>query len=287
MMWAHMMTARGFVRRRPWSLLARVIVIALLAVFCASVVTVLFEIERDISRTAESIVVDVVLPDSLAQSDLDDLMLSLRRRPDVGKYELMTPERVWAEFQSEIGVSSSGLSEIAAMPHILRVNLKADFVTTQHARDFAASVRRRHQGAVDDVILPMNAVVDVERRRSDLMSVTWIARAVLAALCLLFVLISTGRLDAARRVKLSAVLGPAPAWFGTGPMLAMMLADLVGGLIAVGAVFFIAPSVKLMYSWIHPERALMLSGLTIAIVVAASMLVRLVQNLWPLKMSRG
>ena len=281
MMWIHLVTARAFLRRHPWAALTRTVVITVLALVCGGMATVLSEIDRDISRTAESIVVDIVLPDSVAQSDVEDLMLWIGRHPHVRRAEVIEPDRVWAEFQSEIGVSSSGLSEIAAMPHLVRVGFKAQHAASRLVRDFAASVQGRHPAAVQDVVLPSSAFTDVERRRADLISASWIASAIVAVLVLLAVLLTVRRNDATHSARLSNVLGPAPRWFGTGAMLAAILTDVLGGVIAVAVLFIVAPFAHTSLPWISADRALNVSVMTIAAVLVVALVVRLLSNAWP------
>lgn len=286
-MWVHLLTARAFVRNRAWPLVASVMAVAIVGLLGAAAALVLGEVDRDIRRTAESIVLDVVVRDSADQQRLDELRRSVLRRPDVHRARVMMPEEVWSQFQSEIGVQSEGLADIAAMPQLLRVSLKAGSMSRRHVVELVSRLQSSFDDVVENVIVPQDAITDVERRRQDFTVAAWWLFGLLAAVCLLTGLV-TGRMMRPPGVaERASALGRTQHWLRGGRLLAMITADAVGGLVGIGCVFVLAPWLTASFTWIDVRHVPPVSAAAIGASTGLVVLLRMVLFLWPQSRQRG
>lgn len=281
-MWMHLIVARAFVRNHVWMLVATTLSSAIVGLLCASAFVVLNEVEQDIRNSSESIILDVVLRDSADALSVDELFMSMRRRPDVRVVEMMAPEQVWRQFQFDIGVRSEGLSEIAAMPYVVRLGLEADFVTSQHVAELSSSVRRRFANVVEAVVLPQDAIESAEKRRYDFVTVRGAMMSVLGVLCVLLSVMLGRSLRSSRHDDLSEVLGRSVGWLRFGRLAASLVIVVFGGLLAMTAVALAAPALKTPYPWIDQKQMLTGSataiGATITIILASHSLQALVPS---------
>lgn len=286
-MWVHLLTARAFVRNRAWPLVASVMAVAIVGLLGAAAALVLGEVDRDIRRTTESIVLDVVVRDSADQQRLDELRRSVLRRPDVHLARVMMPEEVWSQFQSEIGVQSEGLADIAAMPQLLRVSIKAGSMSRRHVVELVSRLQSSFDDVVENVIVPQDAITDVERRRQDFTVAAWSLVGLLAAVCLLTGLV-TGRMMRPPGVaERASALGRTQLWLRAGRLLAMITADAVGGLVGIGCVFMLAPLLTASFAWIDVRHAPAVSAAAIGASTGLVVLLRMVLFLWPQSRQRG
>lgn len=286
-MWVHLLTARAFVRNRAWPLVASVMAVAIVGLLGAAAALVLGEVDRDIRRTTESIVLDVVVRDSADQQRLDELRRSVLRRPDVHLARVMMPEEVWSQFQSEIGVQSEGLADIAAMPQLLRVSIKAGSMSRRHVVELVSRLQSSFDDVVENVIVPQDAITDVERRRQDFTVAAWSLVGLLAAVCLLTGLV-TGRMMRPPGVaERASALGRTQLWLRAGRLLAMITADAVGGLVGIGCVFMLAPLLTASFAWIDVRHVPAVSAAAIGASTGLVVLLRMVLFLWPQSRQRG
>jgi hypothetical protein len=286
-MWIHLLTARAFVRNRAWQLAASVLAVAIVGLLSVTAALVLGEVDRDIRRTAESIVLDVVVRDSADQQRLDELRRSVLRRPEVHRARVMMPEEVWSQFQSEIGVQSEGLADIAAMPQLLRVRLTAGSMSRRQIVVLVSRLQSSFDDVVENVIVPYDAITDVERRRQDFTVAAWSLFGLLACACLLTGLV-TGRMMRLPGVaERAAVLGRTQLWLRGGQLLTMVAADAVGGLVCIGCVFMLAPWLHTNFVWIDPHHVPAASAAAIGASTGLFVLLRIVHSLWPQSRQRG
>lgn len=286
-MWIQLLTARAFVRDRAWQIVASVLAIASVGMLSVAAALVLGEVDRDIRRTAESIVLDVVVRDSADQQRLDEMRRSVLRRQDVHRARVMMPEEVWSQFQSEIGVQSEGLAEIAAMPQLLRIRLKAGFLNRGHVLELVSRLRTSFDDVVENVIVPQDAITDIERRRQDFTSAAWSLIGLLACVCLLTGLV-TGRMMRPPGVaERAVVLGRTQLWLRGGRLVTMIAADALGALLCVGCVFMLAPWLHASFAWIDPRHIPATSVTAIGASTCLVVLLHVVLSLWPQSRQRG
>lgn len=232
MMWTHILMARGFFRHHWMLWTVHVLLVAGLATVCG--VFTVSKYRSDCSHTisAEALSIDVILRDSASSEQIAELTTMLNRRPDVLTSVHLRRQDVWRIFQSEIGVQSEGMADIAALPEVVRVHFRSDYVTVQHVNDVAGSLRRRMTDRIETVMIPTQAIIEHEHLGMEAQN-NWIY---LAAVGILFVVSSavvTGRKFRVRSHKAIALrLGRSVAWLRIGPFLMLTIGTFVGVLLA-------------------------------------------------------
>ncbi len=286
-MWIQLLTARAFVRNRAWPLAASVLSIAIVGLLSAAAALVLREVDRDIRRTAENIVLDVVMRDSADQQRIDELRRSVLRHQDVHLARVMMPEEVWSQFQSEIGVQSEGLAEIAAMPQLLRISLTAGSLSRRHVVGLVSRLQTSFDDVVENVIVPQDAITDVERRRQDFSVAAWALVGLLAGVSLLTGLV-TGRMMRPPGVAERAmVLGRTQFWLRGGRLVTMIAVDALAYLLCIGCVYVLAPWLHKNFAWIDPRHVPATSAAAIGVSTCLVVVLHVVLSLWPQSRQRG
>lgn len=231
-MWAHMIMARGFLRRNwlGWTLQ---VALSCAAVFiCAIGMTLLQGVDRDLGRSAEGLSIDVLLADPLTGDRINELVRQLARRPDVCRIVHLDRDEVWQSFQSDIGVRSEGMADVAALPQVARLHLKSDYVTLRHASEMARSLRRQLPADITSIIMPSEAIADIEQRRADLYSGQIAFICIAAAICLA-IAVGNARWVARRSAgPLARRLGRMPSWLRLGPTMVVVVGLVLAGLLA-------------------------------------------------------
>lgn len=240
-MWVHLMLARGFVRRHMplWSF--HVVMVAALAFATFMGVAGGLSLLHKSSFEAESISIDIVIRDGVSSDQIGELASLLNRRPDVHSSTHLDRQSVWQIFQSEIGVESEGMAEIAALPEIVRVHFRSRFVTNQYIEDVARSLKRRMPDRIETVMVPSLAINEVALERMKLENYLFLA-AVVGVLFVISLALLTG---SGMRLRVQAAVasrvGRTSSWMRLGPFLGITVGTFVGVLLACVCVWLVAP----------------------------------------------
>lgn len=249
-MWVHIMLARGFLRRHwiGWS--TYVLLISATVLFSAIGLSIVQGVKRDIARSSEEISIDIVMRDTSAGEAATELAEQLSRRPDVLRIVPMDREAVWQSFQSDVGVRSEGMADVAALPHVVRLMLRDEFVTSRHVSETVRGLRTRLADGIETVIVPQVAVAEIEQRRNDCATISVLLISLAAAVVLSLSLGAARWLRSDATPECSRRLGRSAAWLGIGPVIVMVLGVVLGGIIAEICVVMLAPWLSLTYPWL-------------------------------------
>ncbi|MBU3678840.1 MAG: hypothetical protein FGM32_04435 [Candidatus Kapabacteria bacterium] len=240
-MWVHLIMARGFVRRRLplWTL--HVILVAAIASTCCLGALLLWDADFKIGEKSEGFSIDIVLRERVSGEQTFDLVSMLNRRPDVHSCNHLDRQNVWRIFQSEIGVESEGMAEIAALPEVIRIHFRREFVTNQHIHDVARSLKRRMPDRIESVMVPTLAINDVERERRQLENNLFFV-AISGVLFVIILALVTGRsIRIHGQAAIASRAGRAARWMRLGPFLGMTAGTVIGLFLTCVGVLLIAP----------------------------------------------
>ena len=287
MLWPQMILARGFLRLHWRGLTLQLVVTAIVVLVCSVSMAVVQGVDRDLARAAEELSLDIVLLDSVPVDRTDEMLRQLSRRPDVNRVSHLDRESVWQRFQSDIGVRSEGMAEVAALPEVVRLRLGNEYVSVHHASELARGLHRHFGSEIETVIMPSEAIAVIEQRRTDMNAVRttllWLAVALNLALSL-----GTARWIVTRSASpVSLRLGRTAHWARLGPTIVVMISTVVAGLIAQLAGILLAPRLSTTYTWLS-EPFLGRTFLQVPIVLTCAMIVQiLLLMLVPSRKARG
>lgn len=287
MLWPQMILARGFLRLHWRGLTLQLVVTAIVVLVCSVSMAVVQGVDRDLARAAEELSLDIVLLDSVPVDRTDEMLRQLSRRPDVNRVSHLDRESVWQRFQSDIGVRSEGMAEVAALPEVVRLRLGNEYVSVHHASELARGLHRHFGSEIETVIMPSEAISGIEQRRTDMNAVRttllWLAVALNLALSL-----GTARWIVTRSaIPVSLRLGRTAHWARLGPTIVVMISTVVAGLIAQLAGILLAPRLSTTYTWLS-EPFLGRTFLQVPIVLTCAMIVQiLLLMLVPSRKARG
>jgi hypothetical protein len=89
-------------------------------------------------------------------------------------------------FQQELGVQSSGLTDVASMPNVIQVQLVGSWASAQRAKAVQNHVYAVHQGVVERVLIPRQAFQEIDAKRDNVL----LARTIGAPLLLLLAFVA-------------------------------------------------------------------------------------------------
>ena len=260
-MWIHLLIVRRAIARSPlvWSLR-----------FFATVLLVLLVISAwwtgtsrvaDLERQASQLALDVILmpdvdPDAgsvPAQECRDDL----RRRPEVASANLLGKHAVWRLFQYELGMWPGGLTDVATMPAVVKVQLRPQYATLKHARNIRSFLLSNHHDVIDRVLIPELAFRELELLSAQTRMIrSWTT--MFAGLLLCVGLAMTAQ---AMRLKvlippLHAVLGKGPHWGLTSVITCMALLLVSACAVALGCIHLLSSHIQMHVPWLCSAYAM-------------------------------
>lgn len=248
-MWIHLVTARGFLRRH-WPLLTlHVFVAAVLSLSCGVGMAVIAGVDRDLALQTEDVSVDIVLRESVSEDQIADVASVLRRRPDIIQCVHLDRQDVWRIFQSDIGVESEGMAEIAALPQVIRLRFRNEFGTGRHVSDVVRSLRRRMPDHIETVMVPTQTIVDLERQRADLRVSTAALGTLGVLLIVMWSIMMGNRLRSRNHIDVAKRTWRSPGWLRIGPLVGITLGTCAGCILACSGAVLLAPRLSDSYSW--------------------------------------
>lgn len=267
MMWSHILMARGFFRRHWMLWTVHVLLVAGLAFVCGVFTVSKYRSDSGHTVSAEELSIDVIIRDSASSEQIAELTTMLNRRPDVRTSVHLRRQDVWRIFQSEIGVQSEGMADIAALPEVVRVHFRSEYVTLQHVNDVAGSLRRRMTDRIETVLIPTQAIVEHEHGAIETRNY-WIYVAAIGILLVVGSAVVTGRKFRVRSHESIALrLGRSSAWFRIGPFLMLTIGTVAGVLLASTGAWFRA-------DWLAADNS---TGRMLLAMATTGMLMVLVQ----------
>lgn len=267
MMWSHILMARGFFRRHWMLWTVHVLLVAGLAFVCGVFTVSKYRSDSGRTVSAEELSIDVIIRDSASSEQIAELTTMLNRRPDVRTSVHLRRQDVWRIFQSEIGVQSEGMADIAALPEVVRVHFRSEYVTLQHVNDVAGSLRRRMTDRIETVLIPTQAIVEHEQLAQEARNY-WMYVAAIGILLVVGSAVVTGRKFRVRSHESIALrLGRSSAWFRIGPFLMLTIGTVAGVLLASTGAWFHA-------DWLAADNS---TGRMLLAMATTGMLMVLVQ----------
>lgn len=287
MLWLHAIVARGFLRRRFRILLTYIMVLVTVSLVFSVGHALIHEVDHDLSRTAEQLAFDIVIPDAETDAEIEELASVISRRPDVLTSNVLDREAVWMMFQSEIGVQSEGMAEVAALPRIIRMHLRAEYVTGQHVLSVVRGLQRGYAGDIETVLVPKASVLDVEKQRSDLQM---LMRGILGFALAVFLAISfvVGRsIRRPVRAQLATMHGSTSTFLLRGPFGVLLMASLLSLGLSLSGSMLVTPWLSQTFNWVRGDVVQQLMTQTALASIGVAMLVHVVMAYWPLSSSRS
>jgi cell division protein FtsX len=235
MIWPHVIMARGFLRRHwpLWTL--HVLLVSGLAF--ASIVTAVNAVRTctKIDEVAQEVAIDIAVRDGVSSEQIDELTAMLRRRPDVVQSIHLDRQKVWQMFQSEMGLdfdsTADGMADIAALPEVVRVHFRSEYVKTLHVHDVVHLLHRRMQDRIEQVLIPGQAISNVELDKAKFYDDV-VRIAVIGLLLAVVLAVSIGRIIRAHNHRAIATrIGRTAVWLRLGPFAGLTLGTVVGALL--------------------------------------------------------
>lgn len=268
MFWTHVILARGFLRRHWVPTVVHISMVAGLALLCGVFAVSNYRADRGHALTAESLSIDIIIRNGVASEQITELTTILNRRPDVLRGLHLRRHDVWRIFQSEIGVQSEGMADIAALPEVVRVYFRSDYMTAKHVNAVARSMRRRMADRIETVLIPMQAIVEHERVGVETQNNCMIMVAV-GILLVVGGAAATGWKFRVRSQEAIALrLGRTVKWLRVGPFLILTVGTFVGVLLASTHAWFHADWLAADSSTLKMLSAMAATGLMIVLVHA-------------------
>lgn len=287
MLWLHTIVARGFVRHRWKMLLAYIVLLGAASLVFSTGYALVREVEYDVVRTAEQLAFDIVILDGEPDANVEELAETLSRRPDVLTSRVLSREAVWLMFQSEIGVQSEGMAEVAALPRMIRLHMRSEYVNSRHLLSAVRGLQRRYAGHIETVLVPKASVRTVEKRRADLQTLTASALGVSLVL-LLGIAIALGRSIRRRNLaQLAFIHGSSSTYLLRAPFGVFLVASILSLGLSLAGSLLVAPWLVQTFNWVRGDVVQQLLTQTTIAVVSVPMLVHVMMSLWPLSASQS
>ncbi len=243
MFWPHVIMARGFLRRH-WPLWTLHTVLVSSLVFASAIAAAIAVNTRmNIDAVAQEVAIDIALRDGVFGEQLDELTALLRRRPDVVKSIHLDRQTVWQMFQSDVGLdpdsASNWMAEIAALPEVVRVHLRSEYVTSHHVDNVVRSLRRRMDDRIEQIMVPGRAIDSLESdKRAHSNGI--VGGAAFAMMFITACAIVSGRsIRGYNHRSITARNGRTNAWLRIGPFACMTFGTVVGTLLGGLCVWFL------------------------------------------------
>ncbi|MEN9281906.1 MAG: hypothetical protein RL594_841 [Bacteroidota bacterium] len=287
MLWLHTVVARGFVRHRWKMLLAYTVLLVSASLVFSTGYALVREVEYDVARTAEQLAFDIVILDGEPDADVEELAETLSRRPDVLTSRVLSREAVWLMFQSEIGVQSEGMAEVAALPRIIRLHMRSEYVNSRHLQTVVRGLQRRYAGQIETVLVPKASVRNVEKRQAELQTLTISARS--ASLVLfLGIAIAFGRTIRRRNLaQLASMHGSSSTSLLRAPFGVLLMASILSIGLSLAGSLLVVPWLVQSFHWVRGDVVQQLFMQTTIAAVSVPMLVHVIMSLWPLPASQS
>lgn len=261
-MWFHVRMAMHLLRRY-WlgasirALAASIVVLAFLLTWWIGHSAI-----GDINRQREAVIIDVVMSPEASEDDVHHFAEGLRKRPDVLAVHALDSHEVWIAFQRELGVNTSGLVELSALPAAVQVRLRSAYVTQPHVRQLRDALLRANISSVDRVLIPEAAIVRLDARGRDATSVVILTLVGLIIVALGVFWWQFRSLADAHLMAIARSHGRGWMWANGGALIAAIIAMIIAKLIAFGLLFLCASELHAHFFWLLPLRQMAsLSGL--------------------------
>lgn len=179
MMWMQIILAKRALLHKPLTWIVRQFLAMGLVVVAMIFWWVSTSVKHDLQRQAQQLTIDIVVLPNAEQSLVEECAANLRRRPDVASVTLLDSRTVWMLFQRELGVQSSGLTDVASMPNVIQVQLNGSWASAQRAKAVQNHVYAAHQGVVERVLIPRHAFQEIDVKIDDIMLIRTIGAPIL------------------------------------------------------------------------------------------------------------
>jgi cell division protein FtsX len=169
MMWMQIILVKRALLHKPLAWIVRLLLATGLLVASLVYWWVNTSVLHDLQRQAQQLTIDIVVLPHAEQSLVEECAANLRRRPDVASVTLLDSRTVWMLFQQELGVQSSGLTDVASMPNVIQVQLVGSWASAQRAKAVQNHVYAVHQGVVERVLIPRQAFQEIDAKRDNVL----------------------------------------------------------------------------------------------------------------------
>lgn len=253
-MWFHLRLSVHLLREYWLGISLRAIVAGVVVLACMICWWVGSSVIHDIDRQREALVLDVVLNSEIPSDSADRFVASVRRRPDIRSATMLDSQAVWLAFQKELGVSTTGLVELSALPRIVQLRVRSAYVTSHHIRLLRDAILHNNLFVVDRVLVPEITVRRLEMRRSDAMRVfiACISTLVIAAVCTFVWLFRALNISSLEAIARSNKRG---WWWSHGSaLLVSVFAMAIAKILAFAAIILLSAELHTRIDWLLPIR---------------------------------
>lgn len=253
-MWFHLRMALHLVRVYWLGLGIRTVAAGMVALCTLLCWWVGVSVVHDVDRQREALIVDVVMNADFSADSAVGFVSSLVRRPDVLSAQLLDSTAVWLAFQKELGVNTTGLVELAALPNIVQVRLRSQYASAQYVKRFKDAILRSNLFAVDRVLIPETAYTRLESRRHDsnialVSGMSFLLIAAFGVFWWQFRSLSCRSLWAIARSH-----GRGWWWSNGGTLITSVLASVIAATFAVAALLILSANLRVQLDWLIPLR---------------------------------
>lgn len=154
-------------KRRKWPVLRMVLVAFTGSVWCIAGASWILAVWREVDAQAENVRVEIFLHSDASDSTATNFTHTVRQIPGVVSARLVAGDELWNMFAREVGAENE-LREVVALPSIVRLTLKSDFVRTPSLSLLTSAIERQYPELVREVVWPREFVAMLDSRRSDL-----------------------------------------------------------------------------------------------------------------------
>lgn len=242
-MWMQIILVKRALLHKPLSWFVRLLLAIGLLVSSMAYWWVNTSVLCDLQRQAQQLAIDIVVLPDADPSLVDECVVNLRRRPDVASVRLLDSRTVWMLFQRELGVQSSGLTDIASMPKVIQVQIDGRLASTQRVKAVQNHVYAIHQSVVERVLIPSQAFHEIDIKREDVLLARVLGTPVLLLLGLVACLLVIQPLypliisrDVHRVLGIKALRG-----LVTATMLTLLIVVVAAGLSVAAVIYSVKP----------------------------------------------
>ncbi len=250
--WFHIQGSSRLLARRKGPVARMVVVAAVGTLWCLAGGMWGVAVWRDLDRRAEQMSIDIIGPADSTNQAIRAMAQDMRRRPSVKSVQVLTSDQVWSEFANEMHLESDDLREVAAVPSILRIQLRPPMVSLSATEKFVRSLVDMYPEATARIVWPRPYVEMLDAGRANVIIFGSVA-GLLSLVLFLWALTYAFRAEIHRAgsdLKVAALLGAPNAWIAAPHLLVGSVAGAVGLVLGLGILCIARPTMLTQWVWL-------------------------------------
>lgn len=253
MIWFHLLRMRRALGYKPFRWILKAFCITLCALVFAAYWWIASSVIHDQQVQASHLRIDVLILPKAGFSQVQQCARSLQSSEGVLVARVLDSHAVWSMFQQELGMQAGGLTDLASMPTVVQIQLRPDSASLTTAESIRTIVKARFSSIVDRVLIPAQAFIDCDRRRTDVASTRLIGLSILGFVILLASFwLSSSFANAILAVRVSTTLGKGSMWGLSSVALLTLLVSIFAIALGFGCCMLVSESVVEQIGWLLP-----------------------------------